>query len=72
MAVKTDGRRITRDDLEKAFAQTIGEGQTTAKAKLPQVAAVGGGVALVLLIVVYLLGRRSGRHQSAIVEVRRL
>ena len=27
MAVETNGRKITRDDLEAAFSQVIGEGE---------------------------------------------
>ena len=37
MAVGTNGRRITRDDLEAAFAQVVGEGEATADAAIPQV-----------------------------------
>ena len=72
MAVETNGRRISRDDLQAAFAKAISEGQETVKAKLPPVLLVAGAVALGAIAVAYALGRRGGRHDSAIVEIRRL
>ncbi len=72
MAVSTNGRKITRDDLEAAFARAFGEGEAATRNAMPQAALVGGAVAFGLLILVFLLGRRSGRHRSAVLEVRRL
>jgi hypothetical protein len=34
--------------------------------------AVGAGVGVVVLLLFFLLGRRSGKHRSAIVEIRRV
>jgi hypothetical protein len=66
MATATTGRRITRDDLQAAYAQVLGEGEATARSAMPQAVAVAGVVALVALTVVYIFGKRRGRKQDAI------
>jgi len=72
MAVGTDRRRITRDDLEAAFAQVVGEGEATARAAAPQALVVAAAVALGVVTLAYLAGRRRGRRRSAVLEVRRV
>lgn len=72
MAVGTNGRRITRDDLEAAFSQVVGEGEATVQAAVPQVLVVAGAIALGVITLTYLAGRRRGRRRSAILEVRRV
>jgi len=72
MAVGTNGRKITRDDLEAAFSQVIGEGEATAEAAVPQVLLVAGTVALAVVTLAYLAGKRRGRRRSAVVEIRRV
>jgi len=65
-------RKITRDDLEAKFREVKGEvDQRTKAAKdtaMPY-AIVGG---LVLLFLVYLVGKRVGKKKSTIVEIRRI
>lgn len=68
----SDRRRITRDDLEAAFAQVVGEGEATAKAALPSAAVIAGAVALGVITLAYLAGRRRGRRRSAVLEIRRV
>lgn len=72
MATATGGRRITRDDLEAAFARVVGEGEATAQSAAPTGLVVAGAVALGVIALAYLAGRRRGRRRSAVVEVRRL
>ncbi len=72
MPVETNGRRISRDDLQSAFAKAIGEGQETVRTNLPPALIVAGAVAVGLVAIAYILGRRGGRNDSAIVEIRRL
>jgi hypothetical protein len=71
MATATTGRRITRDDLQAAYAQVLGEGEATARSSVPQAAVVAGTLALVAITVVYIFGKRRGRKQNAI-TIRRL
>jgi hypothetical protein len=72
MAVGTNGRRITRDDLEAAFSRVAGDGEATARAAAPQALVVAGAVALGVITLAYLAGRRRGRRRSAVLEVRRV
>jgi hypothetical protein len=68
----TNGRRITREDLQAAYSTVMGEGEATAKAVAPQgLAAIGAG-ALAVITLAFLIGRRRGRSRSAVVEIRRL
>ena len=68
----TAGRRITREDLQAAYSQVMGEGEATAKAAAPQAIAVAGAVGLAVITLAFLAGRRRGRSRSAVVEIRRL
>jgi hypothetical protein len=72
MPVETNGRKISRDDLQAAFAKAIGDGEDSVRASLPPVFVVAGAVVVGLIAVAYLFGRRGGRNDSAIVEIRRL
>lgn len=63
--------RITRDDLEAKFrsAQEGLQGKLEdKKSNITTAIAVGG---VVLLVIFYLLGRRSGTKKSTFVELRR-
>ncbi len=63
-------RRITRADLEAKFDQLRGTTSVPERTRSVGLAAlVAAGV--VVLIGVYLLGRRRGRRRRTIVEVRR-
>jgi hypothetical protein len=68
----TTGRRITREDLQAAYSQVMGEGEATARAAAPQGLAVIGAVAMAAITLAFLAGRRRGRSRSAVVEIRRL
>jgi hypothetical protein len=68
----TNGRLITREDLQAAYSQVMGEGEATARAAAPRGVAVAGAIVLALVTVAFLTGRRRGRAKSAVVEIRRL
>lgn len=63
---------ITRDDLERRFSalQSGIRGQV-ADRKQTLVTAAGIGAA-VLMLVIFLLGRRSGKRKTTLVEIRRV
>lgn len=67
MAVGTNGRRITRDDLQAAYTQVLGEGEATASAAMPTALVVAGAVALTVVAFAYLAGRRKGRKAASII-----
>jgi hypothetical protein len=72
MAKQATTTRITRDDLERSFRSL----QDGAKARVDEkkstiatAASIGG---LLIVILVFLLGRRSGRRKTTLVEIRRV
>lgn len=65
-------RPITRADINAKFHEIQGEVGDTAERAKPISLAVGIGVAVALVAVAYLLGRRKGRKKTTIVEVRRV
>ena len=68
----TNNGKVTRDDLEGKFRELRGEVDSTAEsAKQYAVMAAAVG-AVVVLGVVYLMGRRRGRKTTTVVEVKRL
>ncbi len=72
MSIETNGRRISRDEVQAALAKMLGQGQEAVQAKLPAAAALAGAVVVVVLALAYWLGRRGGRRDSAVLEIRRL
>jgi hypothetical protein len=64
--------RITRDQIEAKFRELTGEVTEGVEAGRSQAITVGLAVGVVALAVVFLIGRRSGRRKSAVVEVRRV
>ena len=71
MPLETNGR-ITRTDLEVAFSRAWGDGRETANAVVPQALMAAGAVALAVITLAYLFGKRRGRRRSPVVEIRRL
>ena len=65
-------KRVSRDDLESKFRSFQAGINTTvenSKQTLLAGAAVGG---FVLLVLVFLIGKRSGKKKTTLVEIRRL
>lgn len=74
MATNTnDGSsKITRDDLEAKFRALQGDVQGRVEDKKQTIVAVVAGVSVVVLVVVFLLGKRSGKKKTTLVEIRRV
>jgi hypothetical protein len=68
----TLGRPIERRDLEAKFRELQGDVEETAQAATSTLVTVGVVVAVGVVAVAFLLGRRKGRRRSTIVEVRRI
>jgi hypothetical protein len=65
-------QRITRDELESQFAKFQADLQGKVDDKR-QALITGGTVVLVLvLVMMFVLGKRSGRKSSTFLEIRRL
>lgn len=62
---------IGRDDIKAKLNDIQGEATQQVESAKNQLIAAGAMIALVLLIVAFLIGRRGGKRSSAIIEVRR-
>ena len=62
---------ISPADIKAKLGDLQGEARQQVDGAKNQLVAVGAGVALLLLIVAFLLGRRGGKRASAVIEVRR-
>ncbi len=64
--------RITRADIESKLRDMRGDVEQTAEAAKAPIMAIGAGVAAVVVIAAFLLGKRRGRRKSTVVEIRRV
>lgn len=65
------GDRITPDDIRSKLSDIQGGALEQVEGAKNQLVAIGAGIALVVVIGAFILGRRGGRKSSAIIEVRR-
>jgi hypothetical protein len=65
-------KKVTRDDLEAKFRSLQGDvqGKVEDRKQTLTMAAVAGGVLLLLLV--FLVGKRSGKKKTTLVEIRRV
>jgi hypothetical protein len=70
MSVPTE--RITRDQIEAKFRELTGGVDEEISSARSQAVTVGLAVGVAVVAVIFLIGRRSGRRRSAVVEVRRI
>lgn len=64
-------KRITRQDIEDRLRELTGGIEETASEARASLGGVAAGATVALLLLAYLLGRRSGHRRSAVVEIRR-
>jgi hypothetical protein len=67
-----DPAPITRDDIEAKFRELNADATTEVVSVRSQALTIGLGVAVAVIAVAFLLGRRGGRKRSTVVEVRRI
>lgn len=67
----TDSPKITRDDLESKFRALQTDIQGRAADKKQSIIAIGSAVATVVVLIAYLMGRRSGRRRASRLNIRR-
>ena len=71
MSQNSGERRITKDDLESRFKSLQDDLQGRVENKKQTLFAAAGAVAVVLVVVSYLFGRRRGSRRATKVEFRR-
>jgi hypothetical protein len=65
-------RHITRDDLEAKFRELEGGAREQVASARTTLFAAGGIAVFLILLLVFLLGRRAGKQRSTVVEIRRV
>ena len=65
-------KRVTRDDLERGFSDIQHGLKRQVDYQRYTVVTIAGGLGLVLVVIVFLLGRRSGKKKTTFVEIRRV
>lgn len=71
MSYAENQERVSPDDIKSKLHEIQGEATQQVESAKNQLLAAGILMGLLLLIVAFLLGRRSGKRSSAIIEVRR-
>jgi hypothetical protein len=64
--------RITPADIEAKFREVQGDVKDQAASAKATAVTVAGGLAVLVALIVFLLGRRAGKQRSTIVEIRRV
>ena len=72
MAQTAKTERISREDIEAKLRVLQGDVQGKVEDRKSTVMVVAGGIGVILVIVFFLLGRRSGKRRSTVVEIRRV
>jgi hypothetical protein len=68
----TPSTPITPDDLQRGFAGIQQGFKQQVDDRKSTIVSVAGGIGLVVVIVIFLLGRRSGKKTTTFVEIRRV
>lgn len=65
-------RHVSRDDLEAKFRELVDDVRGEAASAKTTMATIGIVLAAIVLLIVFLMGRRGGRKRTTIVEIRRV
>jgi uncharacterized membrane protein YjjB (DUF3815 family) len=63
---------ITPHQIEDKFRELQGEVDTTAEATKSTAIAIGAALAVGIVVVAFVIGRRRGRKRTTVVEIRRV
>ncbi|MGH1502870.1 MAG: hypothetical protein ACRBI6_04890 [Acidimicrobiales bacterium] len=68
----TETTKITPSDIESKIRDIQGQVDTVAEDSKKKVAIGGSVVAMLLLFIIYTMGKKSGQKKSTVLEIRRL
>jgi hypothetical protein len=68
----TETTGITPADIEAKFRDIQGQVDVVAEDSKKKMALAGGVIGILLLLLIYVLGRKAGKKQSSVLEIRRL
>lgn len=71
-AVPTEQAPISKEDLEAKFRQIKTDVDQVTTDKKNQIIPAVGLVAILIMLIAYLLGQRTGKKKSAVVQIRRI
>lgn len=69
---ESSSSRVSRQDIENKLRALQGDVQGKVDDRRSTLLAVAGGVGVALVVVFFLLGRRSGKRRSTVVQIRRV
>ena len=72
MAVDTEERTVTRNDIEQKLRQIRGEVDTAGEAARSYALVAGAAVAVAVVAVAYFWGKRKAKKKRTVVEIRRV
>jgi hypothetical protein len=64
--------KISRDDLEREFRSLQGEAREMVDEQSNKLITMGVVGAVIVVVLIFLLGRRSGRRKNTFIEIRRV
>ena len=64
--------KITRDDLERQFRALQGEAREMVDEQSNKLLTAAGIGAVMIVVIIFLLGRRAGRRKNTYIEIRRV
>jgi hypothetical protein len=64
--------KISRDDLEREFRSLQGEAREMVDEQSNKLITMGVLGAVIVVVIIFLLGRRSGRRKNTYIEIRRV
>jgi hypothetical protein len=64
--------RITRDDLEQRFTAVQDGLRGKVRGRKQTLITAASATAILILLIVFLLGKRSGKRKTTLVEIRRI
>lgn len=67
----TETAGITPADIEAKFRDIQGQVDVVAEDSKKKLALGGSAVAIIIMLLVYVLGRRAGKRKSSVLEIRR-
>ncbi|MDH4276682.1 MAG: hypothetical protein OEW83_01225 [Acidimicrobiia bacterium] len=68
----TETAGITPADIEAKFRDIQGQVDVVAEDGKKKMALAGGVIGVILLLLIYIMGRKAGKKQSSVLEIRRL
>ena len=68
----SDGVRISRSDIESKLREIRGEVDAVGESSKTLALAAGAAVAVAVVSLAYLMGKRKGKRKTTVVEVRRV